>query len=198
MRVLGIDLGTGSTKAAVVDDRGHVRGLGVAQHHIDRPEAGAAEIAPDAWLASASAATRDAMAAAGGGPLTAAGLSGQMPGGGRTGAAGLPLRPPLPWPRGPAAPTLVALLAYTVDLANHSHLVIRSLLGPSPRSGSRFYGLGNELEIALTIVLLVALAAVLRNRVAALPPGGMEIVDVRDLATVHAAVMVRGGGARRG
>jgi hypothetical protein len=70
----------------------------------------------------------------------------------------------LPWPRGPAAPTIVALLAYTVDLANHSHLVIRSLLGPSPRSGSRFYGLGNELEIALTIVLLVGLAAVLRNR----------------------------------
>lgn len=70
----------------------------------------------------------------------------------------------LPWPRGPAAPTIVALLAYAVDLANHSHLIIRSLLGPSPRSGSRFYGLGNELEIALTIVLLVGLAAVLRNR----------------------------------
>jgi hypothetical protein len=70
----------------------------------------------------------------------------------------------LPWPRGPAAPAIVALVAYTLDLANHSHLVIRSLLGPSPRSGSRFYGLGNELEIALTIVLLVALAAVLRNR----------------------------------
>lgn len=70
----------------------------------------------------------------------------------------------LPWPRGPAAPTIVALLAYAVDLANHSHLVIRSLLGPSPRSGSRFYGLGNELEIVLTIVLLVGLAAVLRNR----------------------------------
>jgi hypothetical protein len=70
----------------------------------------------------------------------------------------------LPWPRGPAAPTLVALVAYTADLANHSHLVIRSLMGPSPRSGSRFYGLGNELEIVLTIVLLVALAALLRNR----------------------------------
>jgi hypothetical protein len=70
----------------------------------------------------------------------------------------------LPWPRGPAAPTIVALVAYTVDLANHSHLVIRSLLGPSPRSGSRFYGFGNELEIAMTIVLLVAIAAVLRNR----------------------------------
>ncbi|HMJ02268.1 MAG TPA: hypothetical protein VK506_04965, partial [Conexibacter sp.] len=70
----------------------------------------------------------------------------------------------LPWPRGPAAPTIVALVVYAVDLANHSHLVIRSLLGPSPRSGSRFYGFGNELEIAMTIVLLVALAAVLRNR----------------------------------
>ncbi|HET6448414.1 MAG TPA: hypothetical protein VFG31_04825 [Conexibacter sp.] len=70
----------------------------------------------------------------------------------------------LPWPRGPAAPTLVALVAYALDLANHSYLVIRSLLGPSPRSGSRFYGLGNELEIALTIVLLVGLAAVLRAR----------------------------------
>jgi len=70
----------------------------------------------------------------------------------------------LPWPRGPVVPCAVALVAYTIDLANHSHLVIRSLLGPSPRSGSRFYGLGNELEIALTIVLLVGLAAVLRTR----------------------------------
>jgi hypothetical protein len=68
------------------------------------------------------------------------------------------------WPRGPLVPTAVALVAYTLDLANHSHLVIRSLLGPSPRSGSRFYGLGNELEIALTIVLLVGIAAALRGR----------------------------------
>jgi len=70
----------------------------------------------------------------------------------------------VPWPRGPVVPCAVALAAYTVDLANRSHLVIRSLLGPSPRSGSRFYGLGNELEIALTIVLLIGLAALLRNR----------------------------------
>jgi dihydroflavonol-4-reductase len=44
---------------------------------------------------------------------------------------------------------------------------------------------------------MATIAAVLRNRVPALPPGGMEIVDVRDLATVHAAVMERGAGARR-
>ncbi len=70
----------------------------------------------------------------------------------------------LPWPRGPALPTIVTLLVYTADLANDSHFVIRSLLGPSPRSGSRFYGLGNELEIVLTIVMLVAVAATLRRR----------------------------------
>lgn len=68
------------------------------------------------------------------------------------------------WPRGPAVPCLVGLVAYTADLANQSHLVIRSLLGPSPRSGSRFYGLGNELEIALTLLLLIGVAAVLRRR----------------------------------
>lgn len=70
----------------------------------------------------------------------------------------------VPWPRGPAVPAVVALVAYTVDLANQSHLVIRSLLGPSPRSGSRFYGFGNELEIGMTIVLLVGLAGLLRHR----------------------------------
>jgi hypothetical protein len=68
------------------------------------------------------------------------------------------------WPRGPAVPCVAGLVAYTADLANHSHLVIRSLLGPSPRSGSRFYGLGNELEIVLTVMLLIAVAALLRNR----------------------------------
>jgi hypothetical protein len=68
------------------------------------------------------------------------------------------------WPRGPAVPCTVGLLAYAADLVNHSHLIIRSLLGPSPRSGSRFYGLGNELEIVLTVMLLIAIAAWLRRR----------------------------------
>ncbi|MBB4661531.1 hypothetical protein [Conexibacter arvalis] len=70
----------------------------------------------------------------------------------------------VPWPRGPAVPAIAGLLAYAADLVNHSHLIIRSLLGPSPRSGSRFYGLGNELEIVLTVLLLIAIAAALRRR----------------------------------
>jgi len=90
----------------------------------------------------------------------------------------------VPWPRGPLVPAAVALAAYTLDLANHSYLVIRSLLGPSPRSGSRFYGLGNELEIALTIVLLVAVAAALprrgrsRGNAAAFALGGIALAAV--------------------
>lgn len=70
----------------------------------------------------------------------------------------------VPWPRGIAVPAIVGLLAYTADLANHSHFLLRSLLGPNPRSGSRFYGIGNELEITLTIMLLLAVAATLRRR----------------------------------
>lgn len=44
---------------------------------------------------------------------------------------------------------------------------------------------------------MAIIARVLRNQVPALPPGGMEVADVRDLAAVHAAVMVPGAGARR-
>jgi hypothetical protein len=70
----------------------------------------------------------------------------------------------LAWPRGPAAPALTGLVLYTADLVNHSHFLLRSLLGPNPRSGSRFYGIGNELEIALTVLMLVAVAATLPAR----------------------------------
>ena len=65
------------------------------------------------------------------------------------------------WPRGPAVPAVVSLVAYAVDLALGSPLIIRSLLGANPRSGVRFYGLGNELESTLTLLLLVGLGALL-------------------------------------
>jgi hypothetical protein len=68
------------------------------------------------------------------------------------------------WPRGPLVPAAVALLAYGADLAFGSKLIIRSLLGVNPRSGSRFYGLGNELEATLVVMLLVALGALLMRR----------------------------------
>ncbi len=68
------------------------------------------------------------------------------------------------WPRGPLVPATVTVVAYGLDLAFGSNLIIRSLLGVNPRSGSRFYGLGNELESTLVVLLLVALAAALMRR----------------------------------
>jgi hypothetical protein len=85
----------------------------------------------------------------------------------------------LPWPRGPALPAGVAIVGYTADLIGGSYLTVRSLLGPNPRFGSRFYGIGNELEATLPVLALVGLAALL----VALPPG-------RRLAAAFGATMV--------
>jgi hypothetical protein len=68
------------------------------------------------------------------------------------------------WPRGPLVPAAVTLVSYAVDLAFGSPLIIRSLLGVNPRSGSRFYGLGNELEATLAVLLLLGVGALLWGR----------------------------------
>ena len=68
------------------------------------------------------------------------------------------------WPRGPLVPAVVAVVVYALDLVSGSGLIVRSLLGPNPRSGGRFYGLGNELEATFVVLLLVALGAALLRR----------------------------------
>jgi hypothetical protein len=65
----------------------------------------------------------------------------------------------LRWPRGPIIPVTVGLLAYTVDLAAGGQLLTNSVLGPSVAFGARFYGVSNELEPLLPILLLTGLAA---------------------------------------
>ncbi|HEX9529482.1 MAG TPA: hypothetical protein VF951_18445, partial [Streptosporangiaceae bacterium] len=89
----------------------------------------------------------------------------------------------LPWPRGPIAPMASALLVYTVDLANHSHLIVQSVLGPNPKFGSRYFGLGNEFKSGLTVMLLVGLAAAMTGwgksrRAAAVFAGGGLVLGV--------------------
>ncbi len=68
------------------------------------------------------------------------------------------------WPRAPALPAAVAVSAYLVDLVFGSPLIIRSLLGPNPLFGSRFYGIGNELESLLLALALIGLAALWYGR----------------------------------
>jgi hypothetical protein len=66
-----------------------------------------------------------------------------------------------PWPRSLVLPAAVAVALHVADLALGSVLVGRSLLGPNPVLGSRFFGAGNELEIALAAVGLLGLGGAL-------------------------------------
>ncbi|HEY8581730.1 MAG TPA: hypothetical protein VIL49_02245, partial [Capillimicrobium sp.] len=63
------------------------------------------------------------------------------------------------WPVAPAIPGLLGVAVYAVDLAFGSPLIVTSLLGPNPLFGSRFYGIGNELESTLPVLLLCGVAA---------------------------------------
>ncbi len=67
----------------------------------------------------------------------------------------------LPWPRAPLAPAVVALIALTVDALAGTQLLMRSVLGPDPALGARFYGIGNELKSGLAVLVLAAVAAML-------------------------------------
>jgi hypothetical protein len=86
----------------------------------------------------------------------------------------------LPWARAPLIPALVCLLAYTVDLALGGPLLTLSALGPSVATGGRFYGVSNELEPILPIVLLVGLAAVMTGR--AVGRGALALYGASGLA----------------
>jgi hypothetical protein len=67
----------------------------------------------------------------------------------------------LRWPRAPLAPAIAAILLIGVDALAHTQLLMRSLLGPNPILGARFYGIGNELKSGLAVLVLAAVAAAL-------------------------------------
>jgi hypothetical protein len=67
----------------------------------------------------------------------------------------------LAWPRAPLAPALAAVALLSFDALAHTQLLVRSLLGPDPRLGARFYGIGNELKSGLAVLVLAAVAAAL-------------------------------------
>ena len=68
------------------------------------------------------------------------------------------------WPRAPALPAAAVLTAHAVDLVAGSPLIVRSLAGPNPGFGARFFGIGNELEAILTATLLIGVGALLAGR----------------------------------
>jgi xylulokinase len=93
---LGLDLGTSSAKAVVVDSGGQVLARASAGYAVTSATAGYAESEPANWWSAVTGCAREAIHAAGVRPI-AIGLSGQMHGLVMTSAAGQALRPALLW-----------------------------------------------------------------------------------------------------
>ncbi|MGU7781624.1 xylulokinase [Burkholderia sp. PU8-34] len=97
MRLLGIDLGTGSVKLVTLDADGVERSVASEPYALSSPQPGWAEIAPDTWwqalVRAAARLPADERA-----QVRAIGFSGQMHGVVLIDAAGHPVRPALLWP----------------------------------------------------------------------------------------------------
>jgi xylulokinase len=94
---LGLDLGTSSAKAVVIDTAGNVLSQASAAYAVTSARAGYAESEPAHWWNAVTACTREAVHGAGTQPA-AIGLSGQMHGLVMTSRQGTALRPALLWP----------------------------------------------------------------------------------------------------
>jgi xylulokinase len=94
--LLGLDLGTSSVKALLLDEDGAVLGEGSASYAVRAPRPGWAESSPEAWWEAVLKATAAAVGGWGA-EVTALGLSGQMHGVVLTDERGLPLRPAVLW-----------------------------------------------------------------------------------------------------
>ena len=99
----------------------------------------------------------------------------------------------LPWPRAPLAPALAAIVALTVDALAGTQLLMRSLLGPDPILGARFYGIGNELKSGLAVLVAGGVAGALypsvRGRRAAFAMAGAGVL----LAVIEGAARIGSG-----
>ena len=99
-RLLGIDVGTGGTRAVLIDGNGTVVGSSTAEHAPFRsPETGWAEQDPRDWWRATCQAVKQVMAASPTEPseISAVGFSGQMHGAVLLDDAGEVLRPALIW-----------------------------------------------------------------------------------------------------
>ena len=87
-----------------------------------------------------------------------------------------------PWPRAPLLPAVVGVGALTIDALAGTQLLIRSVLGPNPAFGARFYGIGNELKSGLAALTFGGVAAALTR-----PGGTSRVGDARRAAATMAA-----------
>lgn len=94
--LLGIDLGTGSVKALLLNTDGTVLAEASHPYPVQSPKPGWAETDPEAWWAAVAIAVRQVVASASQ-PIQAIGLSGQMHGAVLVDKDAQPLRPAILW-----------------------------------------------------------------------------------------------------
>ncbi|MDR1728861.1 MAG: xylulokinase [Acidobacteriota bacterium] len=100
MHVLGVDVGTGGTRALILDEKGGIAGAATEEHEpFASPEIGWAEQRPEDWWRACGAAVGKALADAGldGGDIACVGFSGQMHGAVMLDDADAVVRPALIW-----------------------------------------------------------------------------------------------------
>jgi xylulokinase len=128
--VLGLDLGTSSAKAVVIDAAGGVLAQASAGYAVTSATAGYAESETGDWWRAVTAAARQAVHAAGVQPA-AIGLSGQMHGLVLTSPDGAALRPALLWPDSRAVGALRAYrLLGSAALARLANPLAPGMAGP--------------------------------------------------------------------
>jgi hypothetical protein len=82
----------------------------------------------------------------------------------------------------------------SVDALAGTQLLMRSVLGPNPILGARFYGIGNELKSGLAVLVLAAVAAALqpamrgRRAAVAMASAGILLAVVEGSARIGAGV----------
>jgi xylulokinase len=97
--LMGVDLGTSSTKTVVIDPSGNILSLAAQEYSFDTPRPGWAEQDPEVWLQAALGTMRRALIQADVPPerIAAVGLSGQMHGTVCVDARGRVVRPAIIW-----------------------------------------------------------------------------------------------------
>src|SRR5579863_7568234 len=96
--VLGVDVGTGGTRALIIDERGRIVASATEEHQpFASPQIGWAEQHPQDWWRAACVAIRSALQQAdcGGERIACVGFSGQMHGAVMLDSAGEVVRPAL-------------------------------------------------------------------------------------------------------